>query len=86
MTKYDIRLRRKALTKGQIERHKNFNGLYSDKSTNAYQGWFKVIAIIAAVILLVGMVIFGVVRLSEDKTSPAGEESSSDIFDEFKTE
>ncbi|MEO9965197.1 MAG: hypothetical protein ABJF11_05390 [Reichenbachiella sp.] len=86
MTKYDIRLRRKALSKGQIERHKDFKGLYHKESSDRRRGsgWFRILAIVLATLAIVAMVVAGVKRLQE-KRVPV-EQDDTDIFDEFKTE
>lgn len=86
MTKYDIRLRRKALSKGQIERHKDFKGLFHKESDERRKGsqWFRVLAIVLATLAFGAMIYAGVKRLQE-KRVPV-EQDDTDIFEEFKTE
>lgn len=86
MTKYDIRLRRKALSKGQIERHKDFKGLYhrAPDERRRGSGWFRVLAIVLALLAIAAMIYTGFKRVQERK-APV-EQSDTDIFDEFKTE
>lgn len=85
MTKYDIRLRRKALSKGQIERHMDFKGLYPKEPKEEKKGsWFRIIAIVVAVLAIAAMMIAGVKRIQE-RPEPVPQEDV-DIFDEFKTQ
>ena len=85
MTKYNIRLRRKALSKGQIERHMDFKGLYpKEPSEGKWSRWVRIIAIVIASLAIVAMLYAGVKRIQE-KPDPI-EYDDTDIFDEFKTE
>lgn len=86
MTKYDIRLRRKALSKGQIERHKDFKGLYHKEPGEGRRGngWFRILAIVLAALAIAAMMYAGAKRLQEKRTPV--EQDDTDIFDEFKTE
>lgn len=87
MTKYDIRLRRKALSKGQIERHKDFKGLYHKEPDEQRKAgsWFRIIAIVLAVLAIGAMIFLGVERVNEKVPVP-DEQDSIDVFDEFKSE
>lgn len=87
MTKYDIRLRRKALSKGQIERHKDFKGLYHQEPEDRRRagGWFRILAIVLAVVAIGTMIFLGVQRINQRTPEPKDKESI-DVFDEFKTE
>ncbi|MEP2024915.1 MAG: hypothetical protein ABJH98_16880 [Reichenbachiella sp.] len=85
MTRYDIRLRRKALSKGQIERHMDFKGLYPKEPKEGKKGrWIRIVAIVVAVLAIVAMMYAGVKRIQE-RPAPI-EQDDVDIFDEFKTE
>ena len=87
MTKYDIRLRRKSLTSGQIERHKDFKGLYKMDQVEKKSSVYKIIAIVAGVLAIVAMIGFGVVKLNTEKEpEPIEDQKAPDIFDEFKSE
>lgn len=75
MTRYDIRIRRKALTRGQIERHKDFRSIKAVARRSSGGGSLvKLVIILVSVILFLGMIIFGVGKLnkrsqkSSDKT------------------
>ena len=83
MTRYDIRLRRKALSKGQIERHMDFKGLYPKAPKEDKRGrWFRIIAIVLAALAIGAMMYAGIKRIQE---RPAPEpQDEVDIFDEFK--
>ena len=84
MTQYDIRLRRKSLTRGQIERHKNFKGLRGmgeDKKPTS--NVLRVLVILASLVIIGGMVYFGYARITKEK-APASNEKYEDVFDEFK--
>ncbi|WP_420582412.1 hypothetical protein [Reichenbachiella sp.] len=85
MTRYDIRLRRKALSRGQIERHMDFKGLYPKTPKEDKLGrWFRIIAIVLAALAIGAMMYAGIKRIQE---RPAPEpQDEVDIFDEFKTE
>lgn len=66
MTKYDIRLRRKSLTSGQIGRHKDFKNLYrNETNVSKEEGRSKVIAIVIGVIIISGMIILGLLRINK---------------------
>lgn len=85
MTRYDIRLRRKALSKGQIERHMDFKGLYPKEPKEGKKArWFRILAIVLAALAIGAMMYAGVKRI-RDKPKPAPQEDV-DIFDEFKTQ
>lgn len=85
MTRYDIRLRRKALSKGQIERHMDFKGLYPQEPKEGKKaGWFRVVAIVFAVLAILAMMFAGIKKI-QDKPKPEPQEDV-DIFDEFKTQ
>jgi len=85
MTRYDIRLRRKALSKGQIERHMDFKGLYPKEPKEGNRGrWFRIMAIVLASLAIAAMIYAGVKRI-QDKPAPV-QYDETDIFDEFKTE
>lgn len=85
MTRYDIRLRRKALSKGQIERHMDFKGLYPKEPQEGKKGsWFRIIAIVLAALAIAAMMYAGVKRIQERPAAVPPDDT--DIFDEFKTE
>lgn len=86
MTRYNIRLRRKALSKGQIERHMDFKGLYHKESNEGGRGgsWFRIFAIVVTVIAVAVMIYAGVKRVQE-RNIPT-DQNDIDIYDEFKTE
>lgn len=68
MTKYDIRVRRKGLTKGQIERHKDFRSIKSAAGQHRETGsLMKLIVLVVSVALLIGMVVFGYNKVKEKK-------------------
>ncbi|MEQ6119310.1 hypothetical protein [Reichenbachiella sp. MALMAid0571] len=83
MTKYDIRIKRRALSQGQIARHKDFRSLRNFKdSEDKSSGMVRIVLIIIALVLFIGMTILGIIRIKEEKPLP---ESGSDmeIFEEF---
>lgn len=85
MTRYDIRLRRKALSKGQIERHMDFKGLYpKEPKEDKRSGWFRILAIVLAALAIGAMIYAGVKRIQQ-KPAPEPQEDV-DVFDEFKTQ
>lgn len=85
MTRYDIRLRRKALSKGQIQRHMDFKGLYpKEPKEGSKSRWFRLLAIVLAALAIGAMMYAGVKRIQE-RPAPVPQEDV-DIFDEFKTE
>ncbi|SMD34039.1 hypothetical protein SAMN04488029_1807 [Reichenbachiella faecimaris] len=85
MTRYDIRLRRKALSKGQIQRHMDFKGLYPNEPKESGKGrWFRILAIVLAALAIGAMMYAGIKRI-EERPAPTQQEDV-DIFDEFKTE
>ncbi|WP_422361330.1 hypothetical protein [Reichenbachiella sp.] len=85
MTRYDIRLRRKALSKGQIERHMDFKGLYPKEPKEGKKGrWFRILAIVLAALAIGAMMYSGIKRIQERQVPESQDEV--DIFDEFKTE
>lgn len=85
MTKYDIRLRRKSLTSGQIGRHKDFRSLYkTETNVSSSERRSKLIVIVAALVIIIGMIIFGVMRIISQESSIKQVEPTEDIFDEFK--
>ena len=68
MTKHDIRIRRGAFSKGQIERHKDFqkfSGLVERDRGGGYGQKFWVILI--TVIFMLAVVLFGFFKLREDR-------------------
>ena len=68
MTKHDIRIRRGAFSKGQIERHKDFqkfSGLVERDRGGGYGQKFWVILI--TVIFMLAIVLFGFFKLREDR-------------------
>lgn len=68
MTRYDIRIRRKALTRGQIERHKDFGGIKSVAERSSGQGSLvKLVVIIVSVLIFMGMIIFGIGKIKDIK-------------------
>lgn len=85
MTRYDIRLRRKQMTKGQIEGFKDFNSLNQmvsrEQKSNSIR---KFILIITALLLVISMIVFGVMRVTEKKEVKEDENVDQYIFDEFK--
>jgi hypothetical protein len=87
MTKYDIRLRRKSLTSGQIERHKDFKslqgiGIYKQKKPSHVL--IKILATVVGILILGGMIFFGVSKVWKKKDSVPKEVVQPDVFDEFK--
>ena len=84
MTKYDIKLRRKALTKGQIERHKNFKSMTGRKTELSGNSWVKLALILFASVAIVVVIVMGIVKLSEPP--PPQKNVDQEIFEEFKTD
>lgn len=84
MTKYNIRLRRKSLSQGQIERHKDFRSLrqfeISEKKPSSVP---RIVLIVVAVLLLVLMVVLGVNKIMEAEPKD-NKPDSMEVFDEFK--
>lgn len=86
MTKYDIKFRRNALTKGRIERHKDFRSLQQMMPNQGEERSTKRLWIILfALVAIVGMIGLGIWRSTEVKEQQETTEPV-DIFDEFKTE
>lgn len=84
MTKYDIKLRRKALSKGQIERHKDFKNLYHMTPERKRSGtWIRLAVIVFAIAAFVAMIALGISRWKEMKNVKE-EVPTHDVFDEFK--
>ena len=84
MTKYDIRIKRKALSKGQIERHKDFRGLRKHQgSSNNSGSLMRIILIVIAMILFIGMTILGIIKINEKPSLPELDDGA-EVFDEFK--
>ncbi len=83
MTKYDIRIKRKSLSQGQIARHKDFRSLRKFKdSGDKSNGLVRIVLIIIALVLFVGMTIFGINKITEEK--PLQNDSDGmEIFEEF---
>lgn len=86
MTKYDIRLRRKSLTSGQIERHKDFRGLYKMEQVERKSSVYKVVAIVAGLLIIVGMITFGILKTTANRESVPTDQATPDVFEEFKSE
>ncbi len=86
MTQYDIKLRRRALSKGQIERHKDFHRMINrEPDEKGGRSWVRLALIIFAIAAIISMMVLGVARIS--KTPPPPKENvDQEIFDEFKTE
>ena len=85
MTKYDIKLRRRALTKGQIERHKDFRGMVDMKhGESGGRSWVRLALILFATAAIASMIVFGILKVSTPP--PAQENVDQEIFKEFKTE
>lgn len=83
MTKYDIKIKRRALSQGQIARHKDFRSLRKFKSSeDKSNGLVRIVLIIIAMILFIGMTIFGIIKIKEEK--PLQNDSDGmEIFEEF---
>lgn len=85
MTRYDIRLRRKQMTKGQIEGFKDFNSLNQMVSREQKSSSIrKFILVITALILVAAMIVFGVLRVTQKEEIKQEENVDQYIFDEFK--
>ncbi|MFY0651114.1 MAG: hypothetical protein JXQ96_03735 [Cyclobacteriaceae bacterium] len=83
MTKYDIRIKRQSLSKGQIARHKDFGSLRKFESKPAKSGGLiRIILIIIGVGLILGMTVIGILYLKKEKAIP--QEDGMEVFDEFK--
>jgi hypothetical protein len=84
MTKYDIRIKRKALSKGQIKRHKYFRGLRNYHTSSDNSGsLIRIILIIVTMILFVGMTVFGIIKINQKPSVPELDDGT-EVFDEFK--
>lgn len=84
MTKYDIRIKRKSLSKGQIERHKDFGGLKNYRNSSNNSGsLMRIILIIVTMILFIGMTIVGIIKINENPPLPELDDGT-EVFDEFK--
>jgi len=73
------------MTKGQIEGFKDFNSLNQmvsrEQKSNSIR---KFILIITALLLVISMIVFGVMRVTEKKEVKEDENVDQYIFDEFK--
>jgi hypothetical protein len=84
MTKYDIRIKRKALSKGQIARHKDFRSLHQyQQKQSKFGSWARIVLIAVALALIVGMAVLGVLRVKEKKADPV-KNYDMELFEEFK--
>ena len=84
MTKYNIRLRRKALSQGQIERHKDFRSLRQfDTPQEKSSSITRIVLIVVAVLLLMIMIVLGVIRLRVGEPE-LKEHDGFEVFEEFK--
>ncbi|WP_109832540.1 hypothetical protein [Reichenbachiella versicolor] len=82
MTKYKIKLRRDSLTHGQIQRHKNFDSLYS--ATNEDKPKFPILRLLAILLgigLVIAMIIMGISRISDNKKEIERQKSET-VFEE----
>ncbi|MCV9387949.1 hypothetical protein [Reichenbachiella ulvae] len=85
MTKYDIRLRREAVKKSQIEKHKDFRTLsdlvqQEKRSTSTRRLWI----LLVAAVLILGMMVVGTIRILNPPKQEQKENVDQMIFDEFK--
>ncbi|MEQ9288509.1 MAG: hypothetical protein RIG77_16435 [Cyclobacteriaceae bacterium] len=85
MTKYDIRIKRRALSKGQISRHKDFSRLrnFQQATQHKSSSLIRIILIAVAVSLLIGMTVLGILKVNEKKTIPQ-HDGGMEVFEEFK--
>ena len=84
MTKYNIKLRRSSLTHGQIERHKNFQGLYSSvKEEKPSFPWLRMLVLILGVLMVLTMLGMGVHLLLENRKEIERYKSNTEFLDDI---
>lgn len=85
MTKYNIRLRRKSLTSGQIERHKDFRAAMGMRPVESRptSNW-RLVALLAGIVFVIIMIVFGITSRRDKKTNNTNPDQ--EIYNEFKTE
>jgi len=68
MTKYDIRLRRESLSKGQIEKYKDYKHLmFRYERQNKVRGYYVAGIVVAAMILAIAIFHLSQVKVSGHK-------------------
>ncbi len=87
MTKYDIRLRREAVKKSQIEKYKDFRSLsdlvqQEKRATSNRRLWI----LLVAAVLILGMMVVGTIRILNPPKQEQKENVDQLIFEEFKSE
>jgi len=85
MTRYSIKIRRNKLTKGRIESHKDFKALQQMSVEKQHSGSLpKLLAMIVAILILIVMIIFGILKINDKSADRVPTEEIPDIYDEFK--
>ncbi|MFY0625352.1 MAG: hypothetical protein JXR07_03585 [Reichenbachiella sp.] len=83
MTRYDIKLRRRSLTQGQIVRHKDFQRLTRQfNATSRTSNRLKLLAAVFGLIAVLGAIAFGIQRVSEKRIQNSNSEKEK--FENFK--
>ncbi|UXP33153.1 hypothetical protein N6H18_04190 [Reichenbachiella agarivorans] len=85
MTKYDIRLKREAVKKSQIDQHKDFKSLSNliaqEKHAVANR---KLWLLLISVFLLIAMVAGGVIKITQQEEKKKIENVDQLLFEEFE--
>lgn len=83
MTKYDIRFRRGSLSRGQIERYKDFKSLGNmERSAKSENSKARLLIIGFTVLVILFMVGFGIHDWYQNRNAHRPE--PADVFEEFK--